>query len=425
MKIFNARHLLRHVSEVILKGFMEARGYADHFQVDWSLKEGALAEALGQAVEDFNTEEDLEPDVRASRNEILANWHHELRRTFQMAHGTGTRAFLNACNNDESVLLAFKDLNDHEKALWMLTHREDAFRAAELEIAFRAKSNGKFWKKHSIPAGMTIPRSRTELESFAGEVAKLYRKEGAGEQTHVEITDRFLDGGVQITLYIEGPKTDLPQFAQDGFTRTSVRIALETAILYNQRTGEVETIVKGGVKNHKAVLELFGDMILRRQLTPEAITPERYNLNALRDGIELFEDWKSVGIQKARLRRVTFVPADDTAVTAQFGSSPDMHEPDALAIARGRLRIETTLESEYNLSSTTVMVYKRPEDKGTHFSFDCAASGSSTIKNLSEENQIIAQRLLLAWNVVREPEPPTHDDEESEPFGPEVERLAA
>lgn len=424
MKIFNARHVLRHVADAILKAFMDARGYSGHFPVDWSLKEGALAEALGQAVEDFDAEADLEPEVRAGRNEILANWHHDLRRAFQMAHGPGTRAFLNACNNDDSVLQAFLDLNDHEKALWMLTYREDNFRAAELEIAFRAKSNGKFWKKHRIPTGMAIPRSRSELETFAREVAKLYRKEGAGQQTHVEITDRFLDGGVQITLYIEGPKTDLPQFAQTGFTRTSVRIALETAILYNQRTGVVETIVKGGVKNHKAVLGLFGTLIVRRELTLEAIQQEHFNLNALRDDIELFGGWASVGIQKARLRRAKFVPTDDTAVTAQFEASPDMLEPDALAIARTRLRIATTMESEYNLSSTTIMVYKRPEDRGSHFSFDCAAGGTSTIKNLSEDNQILANRLLLALHVVQEPTPPAGETDE-EDFEDEAESLAA
>lgn len=425
MKIFNARHLLRHVSKPALEDFMSERGYAEHFQVDWELEEGPLAEALGKAVETFDAKEGLDSDVRASRNEILANWHHDLPRAFQMAHGPGTRAFLNACNNDEAVVAVFHERNDHEKALWMLAHHGDTFRAAELEVAFRARSNGKFWKKHRIPAGLDIPRSRVELEAFAHAVARLYRHVGASGRTHVEITDRFLDGGVQITLYVEGPKTDLPQFASDGFTRASVRIALETAILYNPHTGMVETIVKGGAKNHKAVLQLFGSLIVKQELEPEAIQAERYNLNAIRDGLELFEDWASVGIQKARLGRVTFVPTTSTAVTAIFGASPAIGEPDALAVAHDLLHVETTLESEYNLSSTTVIVYKRPEGKSSHFSFSCSASGSSTIKNLSEENQIIAQRLLLAWNVVREPEPPTHDDEESEPFGPEVERMAA
>jgi hypothetical protein len=75
-------------------------------------------------------------------------------------------------------------------------------------------------------------------------------------------------------------------------------------------------------------------------------------------------DHTQVGILKAKLRRAQFVPTDATAETAQFGASPDMDDPDALAIARRRLQIDTTLESEYDLSSATVMVYKRPEDIG-------------------------------------------------------------
>jgi hypothetical protein len=367
MMIFNARHFLRHLSMPTLQEFTEGHILGPRLAVDWTQVADLLPNAVADLVDDIEMsllDPALDPADRKAIEQDLWLWHGDLRRAFLMAHGPGTRAFLNACNNDDLVLQAFLELNDQEKALWMLIQREDHFRAAELEIAFRAKSNGKFWKKHRIPAGMAISRSRSKLEAFAGEVAKLYRKEGAGQQTHVEITDRFLDGSVQITLYIEGPKTDLAQFAQSGFTRTSVRIALETALLYNQRTGVVETIVKGGAKNHKAVLGLLGSIIVCRELTPEVIQPEHYNLNALRDGIELFEDWKSVGILKAKLRRAQFVPTDATAETAQFGASPDMDDPDALAIARRRLQIDTTLESEYDLSSATVMVYKRPEDIG-------------------------------------------------------------
>ncbi len=62
--------------------------------------------------------------------------------------------------------------------------------------------------------------------------------------------------------------TALTHFSQSHFTRVTTRVALESALVYHPATGEVETVVKGGAKNHTAMLELFGKHVVQQDLAP-------------------------------------------------------------------------------------------------------------------------------------------------------------
>lgn len=172
-----------------------------------------------------------------------------------------------------------------------------------------------------------------------------------------------------------------------------------------QQTGLVETIVKGGAKNHKAVLQLFGKHLVGHEIKPEEIERKRYRLNALRDGLDPFEDWGRYGIRKVRLRRAQFAPMNSSGQHIHFEASESESEPDALALARARLKVSHAFEAEYNLDGATLMVYPTEKIRRGHFSFNVFSSGSSTIKNLPAKHQPMAQAVLRALNVVDGDEP--------------------
>ena len=208
---------------------------------------------------------------------------------------------------------------------------------------------------------------------------------------------------MQLTIYVEGPITALAHFSENSFKRITTRIALETALVYQRSTGFVESVVKGGARNHGAVLELFGQHVVGQTIVAEEIEKTRYKLNALRDGMmEPFEDWSKYGVDKVRLRRARFTPSGRTGISYQIEASSDKDQDDAIQLARSDLTIHHSFESEYNLSEATVMVYMLVTEgrRGKHFSFDLSSTGSSTIKNLSERNQPIALAVLLALNVI-------------------------
>jgi hypothetical protein len=113
-------------------------------------------------------------------------------------------------------------------------------------------------------------------------------------------------------------------------------------------------------------------------------------------------DWSALGVEKVRLRRARFKPIGRAGVAVQVEATPEMDKPDAIQEALALLKVSSYFEAEYAMASATLIVYMKPDAKGkhAHFSFGVQSSGSSTIKNLSERNQAIAQSVLKALDVI-------------------------
>jgi hypothetical protein len=406
MRIFNAPHFLRHISMPTLREFTDGHDFGPNLVIDWTGPEDqlpALVNAAVAAIEASLTDPELTAQARKDIQHNLHLWSDDLRRAHLMSNDLSIKYFQMACAADPEALAAFADRDAREQSLWMLTFRSRAFRDAEMHIAFQANSNGKYWKKHRIQAGLDPTTDQDKLKAFGREVAKLYKKAGGGDGTHIEVSKHPSGDSVQLSIYVEGPITALAHFSENSFKRITTRIALETALVYQPSTGFVESVVKGGAKNHGAVLELFGKHVVEEPITPEEIEKTRYKLNVLRDGMmEPFEDWSKHGVEKVRLRRARFTPAQRTGVSFQVEASPDKDQEDAMALALADLKVHHSFESEYNLAGATVVVHtlggrdRRPGQ----FSFDLYSSGSSTIKNLSDRNQPIALAVLRALNVI-------------------------
>jgi len=406
MKVFNHKHFVRHISMPTLQDFTQAHVLAAHLQIDWTCPVDQIHQLVNDAVESVEVSligAELSKLERETLEHALYLWYDDLRRAHLMSNDYATQEFLTACSDDDQVLQAFASRDGREKALWMMVNREKAFRDAELHIAFKAKTNGKYWKKHRIQSGLTASSERVNLETFSAEVATLFKKSGGGGSSHVEYSYRNADDSVQLTIYVEGPVRAISHFSKQRFQRITTRIALETALVYHPATGEIETVVNGGSKNHMAVLALFGKHVVRTDLQPQEIEKTRYKLNELRDGLmEPFEDWNTCGVQQVRLRRAQFTPKGVSGISVRFEASPSKEEPDAIHLALEFLKFKHSLEAEFNMDGATVVVYTQTKgDKRVgHFSFDVYSSGSSTINNLTVQNKQIAQTVLQALGVL-------------------------
>lgn len=412
VKVFNARQFLRRISARLLREFVQAHVLAPRLAVDWSTPDDTLPESLCDAVDALEhqlTATEFPQREREALEHDMLQWTDDLRRAHLMANGVAVAEFRRACQDDPDALEAFASRDEREITLWMLAFRDKIFRNVELYLAFHAKTNGKFWKKHRIQRDLKLTRERARLEEFCHAVAQLYKKSGGGDGVHIELSERRSAAGLadamssfQLTLYVEGPVTGLAHFTQSHFTRGTTRVALESALVYQPATGEVETVVKGGAKNHAAMLELFGKHVVQQDLAPERIESQRYLLNALRDGLQPNEDWSAYGVEMVRLRRARLTPVRRTEVSFTVEASPEKTQNDAIRIARDTLKVERMFEAEYNLDVATVIVYTQATDSGRvgHFSFSIRASGASTIKNLSLKNQVLARRVLQALMVI-------------------------
>ncbi|WP_157314536.1 hypothetical protein [Chitinibacter sp. GC72] len=390
MKIFNPKQLFREIPKASIQALFSARGHATHFPLDWAQEE---AELVIEATAVW---------LKMDATEAYADLHHDLQRIFKMGHEQGIKALRNATNNDDELDEAFQHcVNDAERACWALTHRDDQFRAAELALAFDGRSNGRMWKRHQLPTGLELSRLRDDLVAFGDAVAKLYRKDGAGSKHHVEIYDRYLDGTIQLSFYVEGPKSDSTEFDDQGFTRRPIRPAIETGILYDPQTGLVESIVKGGIKAHAQVQGIFGEHILKQDIQPEAVQKSRLFLNQLLRGVDLF-DPAGMGIEFARLRRARYQHKQVAGMAICIDAPSPADQPDAASLAQAHLKTQQDLAEEYDLSAVTITIGRKQPGKDTvkTFSFDCNVGGSTSIKNLSAENAKLANELLQECGVL-------------------------
>jgi hypothetical protein len=408
LKIFNPAHFLRHVSMPTLRDFTDAHPVAARLNIDWDGPADGLPAAVNAAIEALQAAVDADGLTEAEATAIgqdLQLWHDDLRRVHLLSNDLASNEFHMACADDPEALEAFASRDAREKALWVFHAREQLFRDVELYLAFQAKANGKYWKKHRIEAGLDLTHERDRLEAFSHEVAKLFEKSGGGKSTHIERSIHASDGSIQLTIYVEGPITALAHFTDNQFNRVTTRIALETAVVYQPSTGVIESVVKGGSKNHQTVLQLFGRHVVGRDIQPEEIEKAPFRLSELRGGLAHFDDLSPLGVEKVRLRRVQLRPRGSTGIVIRFEASPDQNQADAIELARQSLKVLHAFEAEYTLDGASVLVYLAPVDghKAKRFSFDVYASGSSTIKNLSETNQPIANAVLQSLNVI-EPE---------------------
>lgn len=406
MKIFNARHFLAHIDPAILSAFAQAHNLGPLLKLDWTSTSVELHQALAVAIVALQAQLD-NPELSVAQKEKiecdLYLWHEDLRRAYDVGHEQGAREMALTLANDPVALAALVGLDPKDQALWMLTHRAQRFRDVELRLAFAAKAHGRYWKLHKILPNLIPCADPLALQAFCREVSALYQNAGAGLGSHIEVSQREADGSIQFTLYVEGPVRAIAQFFEHDFKRIATRVALETALVYHPTTGAVETVVKGGAKNHAAVLKLFAKHVAQVELSPEAIEPVRFKLSALNEGLLTpLEDWSAHGIEKVRLRRAKFTPENCQDSTIQVEASPEKNRDDAISVARDKLRAVNSFDGEFKMDRATLTVYTQENaaQRGGQFSFDLYASGSSTIKNLSQRNQLLAHQVLGVLGVI-------------------------
>jgi len=166
MKVFNARHFLRHIGMPTLQQFTEAHPLGKRLNIDWALSPDLLPATVSNAVDQLGTVSQhsaLTADEREAIEQDIGLWQDDLQRAYLMSNSLATQEFRSVCADDPLALAALQDLDEREMALWMLTHHDKAFRDVELHLAFLAKTNGRYWKKHRIQSGLCPSKERRQL----------------------------------------------------------------------------------------------------------------------------------------------------------------------------------------------------------------------------------------------------------------------
>jgi len=263
------------------------------------------------------------------------------------------------------------------------------------------------WKRQII--NVTAPVSREAVDIAALEQAfsgVLSRRKGPRRACRVDICDRHLDGGVQVSVYLEDDPNDLVEFVGDGMRRRTTRPATNLALVYYPDSGLVDTVGRGGARVHQPLVTLFARHLLKQEVAPQAVKQPMFHLNRLRHGLELPEDsdleLAAYGVERIRLRqarlRSTHAPVCDLWVSVPADRSTTC----ALAASSEHLGDQDLFRGPYNIIEALIsitFVPTEPGKRGRVLNIDLKQSGISNLRELDEADAQLAERLLRAWRV--------------------------
>lgn len=408
MSAFNLQHLIREVPGKTWRDYLAARAIEVSPDFDWAAEEVPLAAAL------------MAEFTRIADHERVAAIHAELRRVHRLGNPKGVYALLNASHNCPELQETFEQLcNPLERALWALVHRPADFPIAERMLQFDRGFGTRAWKRHAIQVSEPVSRQADDVRAFQDKVSQLMsRRKGPQRACQVDICDRFLDGGVQVSLYIEDDPNDVVEFVEADMKRRTTRPAGSMALVYHPLTGLVDSIGRGGAKVRVGVVTLFAKHLLKRDVKPAEVKQPMFHLNRLRYGLNFLDDRTfdpaAQGVDHIRLRqarlRSTKPPLGDFWVEAP--ADPD--QASAYEFSAAHLGDWDLFRSDFNLIEAVISVQFVPSEPGKAgrvLSIALKHTGVSNLRDLSETDAQFAEALLKALQV-------------SEPTDLEVQRAA-
>lgn len=387
---FSYRHFLRQVPAQTIRAFLDSRGVHLLRETDWQGEEIRLAKRLAEAIDALD--EETGADV------IIA-----FERAYHMSDDRGWTALLNATPDRDGLVRRLADLeNGQDRSLRVLTDDEALFRAAE-EIRYFdyyiERSQGQRFRARS---GLAPDRGEDALQSFGSAVSDWFRKrDGSGQAFHAEVIDRYANGSVQGTLYVEDLPSNRPEFDQHQLKRRASRPAREAAVVYVSATGCLETVSKGGKRVHEAFRDIFARHMLGIPPGGELIPAQEFNLQRLLVDRVLPVD-RADGLIKARVRRLKLEAPGQGQGAIMIDTPPWEDAPSVHAFAKTWLGRSTIINGGFGVVQAMITLHfeavpgRRP--KALHV--ELSKSGACNMRDFRQKDREVVERYLREWQII-------------------------
>ena len=331
--------------------------------------------------------------------EIIADFE----RAYLMSDERGYAALLNATPDQAGLAQRLAELeNGQERALRVLMNDQDLFRAAE-EIRyfdyFIDRSRGR---RFQVEAGLAPDRADDALQRFGGAMSSWCRKrDGSGQAFFAEVIDRYANGSIQVTLYVEDLPSNRPEFEKRQLKRRASRPAKEAAVVYVPASGCLETVAKGGKPVHEALRDLFGQHMLGIPPGGNLILTQQFNLQSL-----LVEQVLPVnradGVINARVRRLKLEAPRKGQGAIMIDTPPWEDAPSAHAFANTWLGSSNPITHGFEVVHATISLHfeappgKRP--KALHI--ELARRNTTNLHDFRKSDRELVERYLRHWQII-------------------------
>ena len=387
---FTYRHFLRQVPAQTIRDFLTSRGVDVDERVDWRAEEPRIAQQLAEAIDALD-------DDRGA--EIIADFE----RAYLMSDERGYAALLNATPDQAGLAQRLAELeNGQERALRVLIDDQDLFRAAEEIRYFDYYIDRSQGRRFQVEAGLALDRADDALQRFGSAMSCWFRKrDGSGQAFFAEVIDRYANGSIQVTLYVEDLPSNRPEFEKRQLKRRASRPAKEAAVVYVPATGCVETVAKGGKPVHEALRDIFGEHMLGIPPGGDLILSQEFNLHSLLTDRVLPVD-RSDGVIKARVRRLKLEAPRKGQGAILIDTPPWEDAPSAHAFARTWLGSSNPITQGFEVVHATISLHfeappgKRP--KALHI--ELAKRNTTNIKDFRRSDRELVERYLRHWQII-------------------------
>ena len=331
--------------------------------------------------------------------EIIADFE----RAYLLSDERGYAAILNATPDQAGLAQRLAELeNGQERALRVLIDDQDLFRAAEEIRYFDYYIDRSQGRRFQVEAGLALDRSDDALQCFGSAMSSWFRKrDGSGQAFFAEVIDRYGNGSIQVTLYVEDLPSNRPEFEKRQLKRRASRPAKEAAVVYVPATGCVETVAKGGKPVHEALRDMFGEHMLGIPPGGDLILTQEFNLQSLLTDRVLPVN-RADGVIKARVRRLKLEAPRKGQGAILIDTPPWEDAPSAHAFSRTWLGSSNPITQGFEVVHATISLHfeappgKRP--KALHI--ELAKRNTTNVKDFRRSDRELVERYLRRWQII-------------------------
>lgn len=373
-----------------MRDFLDSRSVQFQQKIDWRTEETKIAEQLAVAIDALDDEMGAEIIVA-------------FERAYHMSDERGYTALLNATPDQGALAKRLAELeNGQDRSLRMLTDDEALFRAAEEIRYFDYYIERSQGRRFRARVGLALDRGDDALQRFGSAVSDWFRKrDGSGQAFFADVVDRYANGSVQVTLYVEDLPSNRPEFEKRRLKRRASRPAREAAVVYVPATGCLETVGKGGKPVHEALRDIFAKHMLGIPPGGERILAQEFNLQRLLVDRSLPVN-RADGVIKARVRRLKLEAPGQGQGTIMIETPPWEDAPSAHAFAKTWLGRSNSINGGFIVVQAMITLHfeatpgRRP--KALHV--EISKSGASNMRDFRQKDREIAERYLREWQII-------------------------
>jgi hypothetical protein len=387
--VFSIQNVLRQISSDLLKEYFDHKA-TDAFQNVWKLPKTKHAPAITKRLVEIN-------------DHISQSISADLARIHPLSSERGRSALLNAASGETALVEKFGRLgNDSERALWTLMMRAKCFELAEEFYFFDYFAEGSRGRHYRTRANLPVSREVNDVDQFRERICGYYRRrDGSGVSCYVEFADRDLEEGLQLTIFVQGLPNNATEFVSGNFRRTVSHPALEAAIVYEQKTGHVTTVAKGGKDVHSTIRDAFAQHLLNVDPQYELINARRFRLDALKNSLVLSAD-AEMGVAAVRVRKLKLAPPNlgGHLVIEAPGANSTLGVYD---LGNQWFLEKSRLYEKFQVVQATISILLLPranEHRSKTINLELAMPNSSNLKSFKDADRKVAEAHIKKWNLI-------------------------